>query len=205
MLRNSPKSVSILLFSFNNQLLKSNMSQKQFTKMFSNRSLTKIDFKRPIIATITKRSFNTTQTETVNEKNRFLRSENVQTIETITITNVNKYERIRIKSPFNLNIHPLSPREYPLMNKVFLTLYGDSSLGFNKAEWRKMFDIQYDEDQGTLNIINTLTEIGEEKLIEECAQTLECHLSVPYQAGMVFLIFCIFILFVLIKKKRYKC
>lgn len=184
MLRNSPKSVSILFFSFNNQLLKSNMSQKQFTKMFSNKSLTKIDFKRPIIATIAKRSFNTTQTETVNEKNRFLRSENVQTIETITITNVNKYERIRIKSPFNLDIHPLSPREYPLMNKVFLTLYGDSSLGFNKAEWRKMFDIQYDEDQGTLNIINTLTEIGEEKLIEECAQTLECHLSVPYQAGI---------------------
>ena len=185
MFRNSQKSVSILLFSFNNtQLLKPNMSQQQFKKMFSNKNLMKINFKIPIME-ITKRSFNTTQTETVNEKNRFLRSDNVQTIETITITNVNKYERIRIKSPFNLNIHPLSPREYPSMNKVFLTLYGDSSLGFNKAEWRKMFDIQYDEDQGTLNIINSLTDIGEEKLIQDCAQTLECHLSVPYQAGML--------------------
>ena len=150
-----------------------------------NSKLFAVSLSRPMPA-LTTRPFNTTHTETVNEKNRFLRSHNVQTIDTITISNINKFDRMRIKSPFNLNIHQLSPREYPLMNKAFLTLYGDSSLGLTKAEWNKMFEIfiQYDEAQGTLNIINSLTGIGEEKLIEECGQTLECHLEVPFQAGM---------------------
>lgn len=185
MFRNSKKTFVIFLFSCNTQALKCNTNQKQFKRMFSNHNLTKILSSIPITV-IGKRSFNTTHTETVNEKNRFLRSDNVQTIETITISNINKFDRLRIKSPFNLNIHPLSPREYPLMNKVFLTLYGDSSLGFSKAKWGQMFDIHvhYDEAQGTLNIINSLTDIGEEKLIKECAQTLECHLEVPYQAGI---------------------
>ncbi len=150
-----------------------------------NKKLLRIKLSQ-ILTIIQNRSFNTTHTETVNEKNNFLRSHNVQTIDTITIANINKFDRLRIKSAFNLNIHPLSPREYPHMNKVFLTLYGDSNLGFTKAEWSKMFDIhvQYDAEQGTLNIINSLTKIGEEKLIEECAQTLECHLEVPFQAGI---------------------
>jgi hypothetical protein len=122
----------------------------------------------------------------VNERNTYLRSENVQTIGTKTISKINQFDRFRITSPFNLNIHALSSTNYPQMNKVFITLYGNSNLGFSKQEWSEMFEfkIDYDQHESILNIQNLFTDKGYEKIVKQYAQTLECHLEVPFQSGI---------------------
>lgn len=133
--------------------------------------------------TIFSRSFNTPLS--VNEMNNFLRNQNVQTIDTYTVQNVDRFDRLRIISPFNLHIHQLSAEQYPLMNRVFITLYGDSNLGFSKKEWNEFFDsrVIFDPKEGIVNIINFFTQTGQHELVNNFAQTLECHLEVPFQSG----------------------